>query len=732
WGVAGDPREIPFEWPDPKNPLFGFVIRDEEGMVWPGVYGPIPGTDRAKRKAGQAVEFHFRVLAQAGDWYAGFRTVADEVFQLRDYRQNHGVSLTQAALNMVDLLKDDDRGGWWEEPKGWYQVETLNGVTHSVPATLLSLYRLTGDEEIYRRRALPILEYMLSRTTSHFSPTPDNTGHYPAGGMQGPVNVFGTTTFSGLWELTNRYTDAFRQIALPEDGVRPSSGHTQDFEEWAERYVLTGDTQDLEKAKELADQYLKDEIETPPTKDLGHHPFFLIQFTPNWEGLLRMYEVTGEKRYLDGAVFGARQVMTGMWSQPVIPDGDIMVHPSGSFEGDKSWLILYKGPERYRLGWPRVPGDTPTRKAPAWSVSNVGLGFEQPSTYAGSLRSLAGRIIYQAAWTPNFQRLGAYTGDPQFVTYARNATVGRWGTYPGYYVVGFTDLVFNPRYPYGGPDVSFIYYHHLPVHLSWTIDYLVAEAYRLSKSQIEFPSKRQTGYAYFNGRVYGHAPGKVFGEENCWIWLKRGIVDIDNQQINYLTAHNGSNLFLYLMNQSPNEEKAEITFSPELLGYEPQTAQASIIREGSTSTHLAVKDDAVQITLPGCGAALITLEGVNVSIPAHQTPPAPEAGPVPSYVNTPCDLKNLAARAAAIQMGPDRWDAYVWCTAAFNEAREVTLTYTLDGQTHKITDTKYPFEFSIPVENPASTFEFHIEGKTPEEVEFRSPASSLGGAHARK
>jgi hypothetical protein len=43
----------------------------------------------------------------------------------------------------------------------------------------------------------------------------------------------------------------------------------------------------------------------------------LIPDVPVWEGLLRLYDVTKEKRFLHSAAFGARMVMTGMWTQPM-------------------------------------------------------------------------------------------------------------------------------------------------------------------------------------------------------------------------------------------------------------------------------------------------------------------------------------------------------------------------------------------------------------------------------
>lgn len=724
WGIIGDPKEIPFQWPSPSNAHFGLNIRDNAGAVQPSIYGPVPGTDAARRKAGVPLQFAFRVLVQPGDWYAGYLTAVTDVFGLRDYRRNVGVSLTDAALNMIDLVKDDQAGGWWDRAKSFYQIETKNGATHSTPMILLSLYRLTGDEEIYRRRALPTLEYLLSRDGPHFSPVPQDTGpSYPAGGMDGPVRMFGTATFGGIWDLAQQRTPAFAQIAFPTNNVRSSGSytHAQLFDEWLARYELTGDTNALLRACTLADEYVAKQIQQPPAKELGNEPFFFISFVPDWEGLLRLYEVTHARRYLDAAAFGARQLMTGIWTQPVIPAGDVTIHSNGQFLADG--LPSWRGPDKYRLGTPRKPNDTPAHLVPAWEISNVGLGFEQPSTYSGWG---AGRLIYQMFWAPHFLRLAELTGDKMFETYARNAVIGRWANYPGYYATGFTDLPLNPRYPWDGPDVTDFYYHHIPVHLAWTIDYLVSEASQRSGGRIDFPSQRQFGYAYFDTRIYGGAPGKIFDADGAWLWLRRGLVTIDNPQFNYLTAHRGNQFFVILMNESSQEERAAVHFSSNELKFDAATVTTvAQIQDGAPAQMLPLRDGTTEITLPPRGLTVLRLDGVNVDVPAHRQLPEPKPAQHPGYVSLKTDA-SVEVRAATIQIAPGAWDAYVWCTASPEQARKVTLHYTSGGQWQQLDAGEYPFEFSIPVGDPSAAFRFYVEGETPAGKKFKTEESIIG------
>ncbi|MBN2450031.1 MAG: hypothetical protein JXR77_06560 [Lentisphaeria bacterium] len=726
WALIGDPSEIPFAWPDRREPTFGMLIRDLPGRVQPSIYGPVPGTERARAVRGDEVRFSFRVLVQPGDWYAGFRTAADQVFGLRDYRTNVRVSLSDAVLNMIDLVKDDQAGGWWSWPKGPYQIESRNGVTHASPLTYLSLYRLTGDEDLYRRRTLPALEFTFSRSHAHFSPTPDDTGRYPAGDMAGPIRLYGTTTFGGLWETANRRTPAFRDIALPADGIRVTAGysHAHPFEEWLARHRLTGADEALQQARELADRYLEEHVRTPPSVEISPQPFFNLTFVPNWEGLLRLYEETGERRYLDGAVFGARQLMTGIWTQPVIPEGEIVVHPGDVFQGDVPQHIWWRGPDQYRLGFPRRPGDVAERRVPAWVPSNVGLGFEQPITYTSGHTGC--RMIYQSAFSANFLRLAAYTGDGTFETYARNAVLGRFANYPGYYVTGFTDLPLDPRYPYDGPDLSCIYYHHIPAHLAWTLDYLVAELALRSEGRVSFPSQRQFGYAWFDSRTYGHAPGRVYDAENAWLWLRRGVVSVDQTSVNTLLAHNGHNLFVALMNENNTPEQVTVDFSPDLLGVAPGSLRRTeVLRNNAPAEPLALAQDRGTVTVPGRGLVVLSVPGVHIDVPTHRRFPVPDAGPHPAGIEVPTDA-GFPVRAAVIQVLPGPWDAYVWCAASPQQVRRATLHFSIDGAAWQGCEVdRYPFEFSVPVADPAAAFRFRVEGETPSGKPFHTAEAGI-------
>jgi hypothetical protein len=715
WSLIGDPSEIPFAWPDRRNPNMGFCISDEDGNVQPAIYGPIPTTEDAVVAAGESLTFSFNVLVQPGEWYASYRTAADEVFGLRDYRRNVNVSLSDTVYNMIDLIKDDHFGGWWEEPKGWYQIESRNTVTHSTPATMLSLYKLTADRDLYRRRVLPTLEYVLSRGGFHFTPTPDDAGRYGCGPMGGPVKNFGSATYTALENLCNGYTLAFKRIALPvEKKVSRTSGysHAGIFNEWAVRYRMTNNPDDLKEAVRLADEYLEKQVVLPSTKFVGFRPFWLISFVPDWEGLLMMYEMTGAKRYLDGAVIGARQLMVGLWTQPLFPEGDTTIFPDGKYDGDPwNGHLLSHGPEKRRLGFPLQEDALKEHKAPAWVVSCVGLGFEQPSTLGGK----GNRLIYQAVWAPEFLRLARYTGDKAFETCARNAVVGRWANYPGYYVAGHMDMVNDPRYPYVGPDQSVIYYHHMVPHLSWCIDYLVSEVEMLSDGEIKFPWMRENGYAFFDGRVYGHAPGEIFNEKDCWLWLNRKVAFVSNPQINTLAAYNESKFFAILSNQERIAQVAELTLSAELLGVDLKTMGSVTVRGVDGAKQVDLNNGVVKLDFKARELLVVEVVGTKIDLASHRFAGKRTAGNVPSEVEV--KVGSVKVKAAAIAVESASWDAFVWCDATPDQAAKVTFERHVDGGWKATEDSKYPFEFSVPMDSPDKLLQFRVrvqskDGKT--------------------
>ena len=717
YAVVAEPADLPFEWAGPDNSRYALGIRNESAQAQPLIYSPVLGQPGSVTEEAKPIIARFRVWMAPGTWYDAYRGVAESIFGLTDYRRPTYASLSDTALNLMDLLRSEKASGWDAFDKGPVQIEAKNNVTHASPLTYLSYYLLTGDERFYCQRALPALEFLLSRPMVHFGCRRDLGDRYYTGKrkLRGPVSLYGATVFAGAYRMTSGRTTAFGELCLTDDGEpRRTAGysHIQPFEDALALYRLAGEKRWLDAAIQNGDEYIEKHIRQLPTRDLGRRPFINISFVPDWEGLLHLYEATGERRFLDASTEGGRWLLTSLWTQPPIPDGDVTIHPGGTFDVSKH--VWWYGDRHHRLGVfdgddaayekrraleTVPPAKIPERRVPAWQVSRIGLGLEQPCTYTSSRRH---RNIMMSVWAPNLLRLYRHSGDGLFRTAARNSTIGRYGNYPGYYLIGHTDHQQRPDYPLVGPDVTFIYYHHIPPFAAYILDYLFTDVEVRSEGKIAFPWVRQFGYAWFDSRLRGHAPGTVYGEA-AWPWLHRTAAAVDNVKVDRVLAHGDGKFHTILLNQVWTREGVRVTFDEKVLGRSLEGATVRVRQDGKVADSLTVKDCAVSVRLPRHGLAVLSIDGVKIDVPTHRgTPPAKLPLPIePGLRVVPIEGTDLDAIGTEIIVPPFTWrDLYVYVAAGIDDCKSATLCYRLGNDpVLEVTDEEYPWEFSIRVDD---------------------------------
>lgn len=721
--LVADPHSTPFEWPTKNNSRYAFGLRNEDGAAQPLIYMPVLGQPGSVSD-GEAIDVQFRVWLQRGDWYSAYRRIADEVFCLKDYRQPVSASLSDAALNLVDLLRNEEASGWNARAKGPWNIESRNTVSQVSPLTYLSIYLLTGDEDFYKRFARPSLEFLLSRPGPHFAAEHeiwDNYYHHQP--MRGPGALFGATTFASAYAMTQGRTSAFGSLCLNDQGAPRTThpnGHTQPFADALALYQLTGEQHWLNEAVAAADKYIAANITALPTRDLGSEPFVNVSFVPDWEGLLQIYEATGEKRFLDASTEGARWLMTSLWTQPLIPAGDTTIHPGGIYDinrhvwwfGDKLFRRgLYEGPATWETPYPPPP-KLPEKRVPAWEVSQVGLGLEQPSTYN---RNGPQANIMMNAWAPSMLRLARPSGDTGFRTAARNAVIGRFANYPGYYLDGATTEYQRPDYPITGPDVTSLYVHHIPPTAAYVLDYLFSDVESRSAGAISFPHVRSCGYVWFDSRLYGHAPGKVYGE-TAWPWLHRTAATLDNINVDRVLAEGGGKFHVILLNQVHEPQRVRVTFDEKVLGRSVDGAALSVHLDNQSAPPITIHGRTAELTLNGLGIAVLTLDGTHIDVPTHRVLPRVKftLPTEPAIHRAPFSGTTLEAVGTELQVPPFTWrDLYVYVTAAIDDVRSATLRYRVgDGPEQRIEGREFPWEFSARVDDLHAPISWQVDIET--------------------
>jgi len=718
FSVVADPRCLPFRWPLPANAPYGFSLLNATGGIQPSIFSPVLGLDGSNLAKGAKKTVSWFLLATPGDWKKSFSYVSDHIFGVTDYRKPYKTSLTDAALNIIDLLKDGINCGWDARLKGFYNIESPNTASQASPLAVIEAAVLTRDEELYKDRALPTIAYTLSRPGAHFAVDPPAIVPSYVTSEQTRITVpsrfFGTSYWQGVDQLLARKNPWIADMALDHGEPRHSAAYSA-CPLWSDllgAYRLKPDPVLLDRIQRECDHFLTTNVYGRHAGELGTIPFYNISFYPYWWDLPDLYELTGDKKYLDAAQECAFLTMAGQWSHPKIPAGNITIHPGNQFRGvGHEW---WKGEVKFELGYPLAPGAIREKQVPVWLVAQQGLGFEQPVTYYGGGNAEMGNIL-MSAWTPSLLRMYQLTGNDIYRTYARNAIIARFGNYPGYYLRGFTDIEIDPQFPLKGPDVTSIYYHHIPAHLAFTLDYLVTDAEARSGGKIEFPWARQEGYAWFDSRVYGGAPGRVYDDKEMRLWLDRTAFQVKSPEVNYLAARSDKRFDLILMNDSAEKITARIFLDTQKIGIatdEPWRVIAKGVphEEGG----------------PFRGAPSISPHGLIVlsfPVKGKQSPVIPVLNTAPIEQSLPGEWGAMHAFRIRSPFADD--SLYVVLTGRPKVGSSARLR--IEGDDTMREATNYPYEFIVHPWQMERDMTFTLALKNADGTESQSSAVTLKG-----
>ncbi|RAV03032.1 S-layer homology domain-containing protein [Paenibacillus sp. YN15] len=710
-GIVMDPSSVPQDYAYPETSSFGLVLRGPKGDVRPQFTAPMFGTAHSLFEAGDHYTVSYRIINEAGSWYDTFKHVAQDLFNAKDVRTNYFHSLNEAIYNATDLMMDDDYGGWDPANMAFYNMEEQDLTTQSNSMSALQRYLLTEDKDILEKRAIPTLAYLLGRQKYHFKITGEGTSTY-AGALPsqvgGPVSNYSSHIYGGLYEMTQGRMPYLLDHALQS----PSSGaNLTGVADQAAMYKFTGDEANLANLRAQADQYL---ATNPGTKRESRFVsgFIYGDYIPMVATLLNAYEATGESRYLEGAKESAELLLTGLWTTGyhdnyAETDYTVTQEKSGTRPlNANKYNFWWHGEQQWRLG--NVDGEAKSAQelgvpleeetAPGWLGGRVGMGTEHPVTPGH------GNVITMNNWAGMLSKLSVYTGDPFFYTMARNAMIGRFGNYPGYYQDRIIFHQMKENYPYTGPDFTSIYWHHIPVFISMLEDFLINSAWVKSEGHVSFPSLFQSGYAYFASNQFGFAPGSFYGEEDMWLWLDRGIIQPDSVEIDYVAARKDGVLGLALMNEGSQDLASTIRLGEKVDPSRQYSGLATVYEaDGSTST-VQVSNGEFDIVIPAKGIRSVVLHGIS----AVHTPAFANADYQYSNFTDTTLVEHIRGEGHVIQVTPDSYYAYVYSEDMNDTVSKMTINYSIGEETFTAEKSGYPYEFLIKVEDASKLFSYQL------------------------
>ncbi|TDC48140.1 hypothetical protein E1212_22140 [Jiangella ureilytica] len=719
----------------PDGQPFGMSLRNDERNVQPVVFAPQTGR-RSPLAAGESRGYAFGLYAAPSTLYDAYSDLVRNEYQYAPYRRNvYDTSLTDTVHNLIDLLMVEPDGddseafvpsfsGWWNRAKGFVDIENDQAVRTPIAGVLLSAYYLTGHDGLYERRARPLIEYHLSRAGHGSTPVPGASVYgdpnlYRIGRVPGDAS-----TLVPLYEQTRGQNAGIHRLARDLVKQRPSRDGRTPVSTPLQAYVLTGNQAHLAEAKAEARRYLRDLIMRPYTTNQAENGFG-YNYVKGWTELLVLFELTGEREFLDGAYREAQRYVTLMQVRPV-PDTTVTVpnQPFIDAQIDRWTTPLL----------PEYPETTvQSEEVPAWMPSTNGVTFEQLSTFkiaAGRLNP-GGGFTWIPAWAAFFLRLARHTGDDLFRDVAHNLVVGRFTNYPGYYNRQFIVDQMKPDFPYQGPPgSSTIYFHHIPGQLGLALDYLVTEHMTRSGGEIDFPRQFETNYVFFKYSTYGHAPGTFYGEDGVWPYFPKGIVQVDNPQVNWLTAVGNASLYISLTNESDTEERVSVDVATPVTGLARRDANRVEVLGGGAGirTARALRGGRLTTTVPAKGHAALVIRDVDIDVPWHWTSDAGDRSPDSHHEAFLDPAAETGLVRAVLLVRPDRsgYDAYVQVDV---ESPQPQLFYAVgDGAEQQAPAKIFPFEWTVPVDGLTTPFAYRVvSGPAATQAHtLRLPASVTG------
>ncbi len=581
YGVAADPDKLPREeWSKLGNSLYGFSLASPQNKVQTAVFQPILGARESLRKEGDVIKSSWYVIGMQGRWMDALESTNNTIFPAgKIFREAYDTSFSDAAANIAKYLKDENHSGWSPQLKGRWNIEDRDLVTNATPLAELSVAMLTDDEEYYKNISLGVIEYTLTRLSSHFS---DRTEPSPYSGtpyaMSVPSRMWKADYYAGLNRLmgnTNPWLDEIVKNAS-------TANLYSNMPEWVSLFgiwIASPSDELLERVKASCDNWLVRVFLQSTLEEGNYNNFANVDFYPYWWYLPDLYEATKDPKYLDYAQRGAFHSMAALWAYPSPVEGEMTINKQNVVRGIGH--IWWKGPVQVRIGWheqeaakkfvPKNILDTlfehqvhdagfivPEKKVDGLKVSRIGLGIEQPSTFKCGGNENDWNIL-MPSWSAEMLRVYKHTGRDILMKYSRHAIIGRYANFLGYYVCDFTDIFHDEMYPYSGPDITSFYYHHAPCHFAQTYDYLMAQFEIATKGGIKFPYVRQQGYVWFTDRIFG-LPGEIYGEKNCRPIIDKEAVRPASPKVSVLTARSEDNIIALLLNDSAKSLETEIEF----------------------------------------------------------------------------------------------------------------------------------------------------------------------------
>ena len=721
YGLLGAPEHIPFmPMPTTKNSQFGVAVRNLEGLAQSTIFSPVLGGINSKMNEGDSHTFKTYALLKKGNIQEAYKEGATEIYKFSDVRKNTTVSLNTTFENMVNYSMSE-YAEYNKELRGAnYSTDVPGAVKNISGLHPLTIAVVTDNAKIYKERALPMLQFGLTRNRFLFSTNDkikrDGTTSILGGPGVPMSDLSATYSFSG--DKMTYFLDASKSIYENNTKRALNLDVLLEGDRWQNAmylYRATKDKKYLDEAIRKADIYLEERVnkkQTSPNDKYSRGMFFWTSYTNQFMEFYLMYLTSGEKRYLDAAHSGARDYTKFCWVSPKIPEGNVTVHEDGFVP---------------RYGF-RSGAKYPTMKMPketveAWRLSEHGLTPESSPTSNGH------RGIFMTHHAPFMMRIAAETGDTFLHDMARNAVIGRYENFPGYHLNSGRTTAFE-KYDFPLKNIkdlnghTSMHYNHPWSHVTMLMDYMMADTYYKSDRKIDMNPEYSEGYAYCRSLIYGANKGSFYEDENVTPFMPEKLLSIDDVQLNYISARGNNKLYVAFTNQSNDNVNTTIYLNADKSGVsKDKKYEAEVWVDNKKSENVTIIDGKLNLKVSPKGITAIAIIDALPTLQFQKDFYRKTAGWQKDFEA----IEFYDAKATIFNMGTNLVDAYFMITANNDIFKEVKLKYRFNKNNNwKILSNKgYPYEFSIEVPKDVTEIDYQFIGKSTKGKIEKSTIGSL-------
>jgi hypothetical protein len=238
----------------------------------------------------------------------------------------------------------------------------------------------------------------------------------------------------------------------------------------------------------------------------------------------------------------------------------------------------------------------------------------------------------------------------------------------------------------------------------------VTEAMVRSDGAIQFPSQFIEGYAYLQNKFYGAQKGRFFGYDDAVLWMPKGLLDVDNVEVNYIAARGENRLYLAFMNESNKTVKTTVALNEERI---PSGQYQLRCCENGKEAESEFVDGTFEVEISPKGLTAVVLEGLTVRTRFQHR--IMELTPADRWQKGLTEFEKPAGRAMVLNLGRDIRTIYVYLSNSKHDFQQVDLVYDLGKGKKRVSDMVFPWEFTVPISADVRKFTFWIEGISAED-----------------